>query len=126
VLFFLLIFIFVPIATYKIAKSGKYNYIYSLTGISIGVIIYPLSFGLYSLFFIPYIGFAPGILGLILTMIHSTPGFYLATSLELIPIGLTTEVTQHIVIAIFNGIVWSIFYGFIGFLIDFFRIKNNK
>lgn len=125
-LLWLNLLIIVPVVAYKVARRRTPRHVYSLTGAALGAVIAPLSFGLYSWYFISVIGIVPGMIGLILVMVHEGPGFHLAVNLGLIPAGkVVSGFAQHAVVEVLNGVVWSVCYGFLGYVIDLFRAKRN-
>lgn len=120
------LFIIVPVVAYKVARRRAPQHVYSITGASLGAVIAPISFGLYSWYFVSVVGFVPGMTGLILVMIHEAPGFHLAVHFELVPVGkVVTGVTQHAIIDILSGVVWLTCYGAIGYAIDRIRRKRK-
>lgn len=118
--------IIVPIAAYKFARRRAPQHVYSITGASLGAVIAPISFGLYSWYFVSAIGVVPGMIGLILVMIHEVPGFHLAVNLGLIPVGkVVTGFAQHAIVEALSGVVWLTCYGVIGYAIDRFRARRK-
>ena len=118
---FLLLLIIIPITAYKWANKNHPENKFIILGISLGTIVAPFSMGLYTTFFIPYIGLPTGILGLVMVMFHSDIGFQVARQYELIPSGIVTGLSSNIILAVINGFFWGIIYGFIGYLIDKYR-----
>jgi len=122
----LTLLIIIPIVFYKWARSHRPDYKITILGISFGAIVAPFSMGLYATFFIPYIGFPTGMLGLIMVMFHGSPGYQIAIQLEAIPSGVVATGSSTVIIAIINCFVWGAIYGALGFFIDKYRnIKQN-
>lgn len=117
----LLLLILIPIFSYKWAKSNHPDYKTTILGISFGSIVAPFSMGLYGTFFINPLGIVTGILGLVMVIFHSSPGYQIAIRLELIPSGVVTTESGNVIIAIINGFVWSAIYGVLGYFIDKYR-----
>ena len=124
---FLMLFTFliiVPFIAYRMARKRSPRHIFTITGVSTGIVIAPCAFGLYSWFFVSWIGLIPGYLGLILVAIHEPPGFHLAMQMGLVPAGsVVTSIGQRLVIESLNAIVWGVVYGIVGYLID--RARNS-
>ncbi len=119
--------IIVPIIAYKVARQRAPHHVYSITGASLGAVITPLSFGLYSWYFISVVGIVPGMLGLVLVMIHGGPGFHLAVSFGLIPAGeVVSGFAQYTIVEVLNGIIWLVCYGALGYVIDRFRARRTR
>lgn len=110
-----------PIFVYRWSMRSYPNRRGLVTGIAIGLVISPLSFGLYMTYFIPFIGFIPGMIGLFLKLFHGVPGFKVATFLGFREPGIVVSGIEHIPIEIINGIIWGMVYGLIGLGIDIYR-----
>ena len=117
-LLLLTLLILIPIFTYKWAKNHKPAYKFTILGMSFGAIAAPFSMGLYATFFIHYLGLVTGMLGLVLSMLHGTPGYEISVQLGLVPSHTVTTQSDNIIIAIVSGVIWSGIYGVIGYLID--------
>ena len=87
-------------------------------GASFGAIVSPWALGLYSFYFLSPWGVAPGMLGLVLVLIHGAPGFKIAVTLELIPRGVVSEMISQVIIESINGLFWALVYGLVGLAID--------
>jgi hypothetical protein len=77
--------------------------------------------GLYAFYFISSWGIVPGMVGLILVLIHGVPGFKIAVGMSLIPRGVVDDPHSQVIIELINGLVWAIIYGFAGYLLDRYR-----
>jgi len=73
------------------------------------------------MFFVPYVGLVPGMIGLPLTLFHGTPGLEIATILGIRDSGKIVKGNEHRVIGLINALVWGVVYGVIGFGIDRYR-----
>jgi hypothetical protein len=118
--------ILVPIIAYRIAWQKQPSYLWSVTGISFGLVAAPVSFGLYAMFFVPYVGFVPGMIGLPLALLHGTPGFDIATILGIRDSGKVISGNEHFLIGLINALVWGVVYGVIGFGIDRYREARQQ
>ena len=114
-----------PIFAYKYAKKNYPKRRHLITGIMLGLIIYPFSFSLYGFYYIPYIGLIPGIIGLMLLLFHSGPGYQLAIYLGLLKPATVVEGAGQILLLIVDGIIWGAIYGLVGFIIDTILQRNN-
>ena len=120
------LFIIVPVLAYRIARNRAPHHVYCITGASVGAVIGPVSFGLYSWYFVSPIGVVPGIAGLMLLIMHEGPGFYLAVNCGLVPAGkVVTGFAQHAIVEVLNGAIWLVCYGIIGYMIDRFRFRRK-
>lgn len=125
-LLWLNLFIIVPVIAYKVARRRMPRHVYGITGASLGAVIAPISFGLYSWYFVSFIGVVPGMIGLILVMVHEVPGFHLAVNLGLIPAGKVVAGFPHrAIVEVLNGVVWLVCYGSLGYAIDRFRSRRK-
>lgn len=122
----LLVLALFPIFAYRWSKRHYPNHNGLITGVATGLIISPFSLGLYGTYFIPFIGFIPGMIGFFLTFIHGSPGFKVATFFGLREPKTVVSGLEHIQIEIINGIIWAMLYGFIGKGIDTYRSYRKK
>jgi len=117
----LLLLAIVPVAAWHLARVHVPSHVYLITGVAFGLVISPLSLGLYSTYFISPFGFPTGMLGLVSVMFHGAPGFHASVLLGLVPRGEVVSGIGHIYVELFNGILWGVVYGSLGFLVDRFR-----
>lgn len=114
--------IFIPFIAYKFARIYITDYIFCISGIAFGVIVTPFSLGLYSWFHVSSLGLIPGMVGLILSIIHGSPGFYLATAFGVINgVDVISSVYGYTVVLVFNIIIWVFIYGLLGYGVDCYR-----
>jgi hypothetical protein len=115
----------VPVLTYRYARRNSPSHVWCATGIAVEAVASPASFGTYSFYWLgaligplglPLAGL--GILGLMLTLLHGAPGFYLATILGLRGSGVVHGF-QYVYIEFLNAVVWAVAYGAIGWALDF-------
>ena len=115
----------VPIATW-LATRNKTQIIKSTArGFSLGLVISPASLGLYTLYFVNPITALLGIVGLVIISIHSSVGYPVAVALDIIPAQVLAG-TDRIIVEVINAVFWSLIYGFVGYLIGYYKIKHKK
>jgi hypothetical protein len=114
----LILLCLVPVAAYVVARRLVPAHTWAVSGAAFGAVISPLSLGLYSLYFLASWAFIPGMLGLLLMLMHGWPGFRIATSLGLVPRAVVTGASSNIAIELINGLVWAFVYGLIGIVVD--------
>jgi hypothetical protein len=114
------------VVAYRVARLRHPQRVFLLTGLALGAVIAPLSLGLYATYFIPYIGFLPGMIGLLLVMIHSAPGFHLARLLGIVSPAEIIAGGGDFWFVLLNAIVWAFVYGCLGWAIDWFRQYKCK
>ena len=110
-----------PFVVYRLAKRAHSRRTWALTGLSFGLIVSPASLGLYVLYFLHPLGFLPGMLGLMSSLIHGEPGFELATALGLRDAHTVVNAQEGLMIDAFNGIIWGTIYGGLGRFLDFVK-----
>lgn len=123
ILALLLLLAIVPIGGYYYAKVKDPKRKGLITGIALGSIVSPFSMGLYATFYIPLIGLVPGMISLVSSLFHGTPGYDIAIWLGLHKDRTVVHFPDNISIEVINGILWGIIYGIIGFSIDLMRNK---
>ena len=116
----------VPVAAGRWAGARCPRRKFAVIGVSAGAVASPFSLGLYLTFFIPLLGFVPGMLGLALSMLHGPPGFYLAIALGLVPASTVVERSSHVYVQGLNGLIWGTVYGLVGVLVDRWRAAPSK
>lgn len=121
----LILLIILPVATYLWARKNKPEKKFFITLLAFGLIITPLSMGLYSTYFLGPAGIVTGMIGLISSMFHTVPGYQLSLSLGFIPRGEVVRGSSQIIVIIFNGVFWASVYGAIGYGVDKFRNREN-
>ena len=121
----LILLVSLPIGAYIWAKKNKPEKKFSITLLVFGLIIAPLSLGLYSTYFLGPYGIVTGMIGLISSMFHGTPGYHISLNLGLIPFGVTVKGTSQLLVGIVNGAFWGLLYGAIGYGIDRFRNRTK-
>jgi hypothetical protein len=114
----------VPIVAYRFARLRNPARLFLVTGLALGAVVAPFSLGLYATYFIPYVGLVPGMLGLLLVMIHSAPGFHLARLLGIVSPAEIIAGSGEPFFLLINALVWSLAYGSLGALID--RLRQRK
>ena len=115
--------LFIPIVGFYLVKLNccKFNYIF--LGVIIGSIISPLTLGLYSIAFtLPYIGFI-FLIFLPLNLFFTKPAWWILVEKSNLINGTDLSIYDHFYLALLNGFIWAIVFGFIGF---FFEIKNQN
>ena len=120
----LLLLAIVPIAAYRFASRRYPAHLFLVTGLALGSVIAPFSLGLYGVYFIPYVGLLPGMLGLLLVMIHSAPGFHLARLLGIVSPAEIIAGNGEPLFVLLNALIWAFVYGSLGALID--RMRQRK
>ena len=107
-----------PLACYFFFKSRSSPKLWQATGISLGLVVSPVSFGILALKAIPLIGMLFGLVGIILTLPHDFPGYFMGLSVGLAHSGGVLPLKERIWVEVLNGIFWSVIYGFIGYALD--------
>jgi len=96
------------------------------TGVALGLVISPLSTGLYSTFFLSPLGFPTGMLGLVSTLFHGAPGYQFALWLGVVPPNEVVRGVGHVYIELLNGVFWAAIYGILGFIVDWARLVHSR
>jgi hypothetical protein len=115
------ILLLLPFVVYQLAKRKLPSRTWAATGLSFGLIIAPASLGLYALYSLSYIGFFPGMVGLMSSFVHGIPGFAIATALGMRDAHTIVNAQENVVIDLINGVCWGLVYGVLGHLIDRWR-----
>jgi hypothetical protein len=115
----------VPIFAYRYSRNIGSSHVFCFTGIAFGAVASVASLGTYGLYwlaaFIGLIGLplaAVGVLGLVLTLFHGAPGYYLAVVLGLVPPREVVHGIENVYIESLNSVIWAIAYGAVGWALD--------
>jgi hypothetical protein len=109
-----------PFVVYRLAKRAHSSRTWALTGLSFGLIVSPASLGFYLLYGVHPLGFLPGMLGLLSSFVHMSPGFEIATALGLRDAGTVVDVfsQEGVMIEAINGLFWGVVYGTLAHLAE--------
>ena len=122
----LLLFAVVPFSAWWYARAHAPQAIWLATGAAFGMVVSPLSLGLYSTFFLSPLGLPTGMLGLVSTLFHGPSGFHMARWLGLLPSQDVVSGVGHFYVEVLNGLFWAVVYGSLGFVIDRVRIAHSR
>jgi hypothetical protein len=125
-IFVLLLLWLVPIIVAIASSRYARSHLWRNTGIAFGLVVSPASLGLYALYFLGPISALLGIVGLIFSLLHSSPGYELAVLFGLVPSGTVVEGLMYVPIEALNSAIWSAVYGLVGWVIDAFRNSRRR
>jgi hypothetical protein len=123
-LWLLLLLAIFPTLAYRYAQRHHPRHLFLISGAALGAVISPLSLGLYATYSIPYVGFVPGMLGLVSASFHGAPGFAMAQSIGVIPPDVV-EGSSNFYLAAIDALIWAPLYGSAGRLIDHLRTRRS-
>ena len=116
----------VPYLVWRYTRAHAPRQVWLATGAAFGMVVSPLSLGLYSTFYLSPLGLPTGMLGLASSMFHGPPGFHAARWLGLLPSHEVISGMAHIYVGVLNGVIWAMVYGSLGFVIDRVRIAHAR
>jgi len=122
----LLLLAVVPIVSWLYARAHAPRHIWLITGATFGLVISPLSLGLYSTYFLSPFGLPTGMLGLASTLFHGAPGYHVALWLGLVPSHEAVSGRGSFYIELLNGVIWAMAYGLFGFIVDWVRLAHSR
>jgi hypothetical protein len=122
----LLLFVTVPLAGWWYARKRVPGYTRLITGAALGLVISPLSFGLYATFYLSVLGFPTGLLGMFSSVVHEAPGYHLALWLGVVKRYALLSTWGHIYVEMLNGVLWTPVYGLLGFVLDWVRATRLR
>jgi hypothetical protein len=122
----LLLLWLLPVAALAASARLAPTWVGRATGIALGAVVSPAFFGLYGLYFVnPVVGLV-GLIAFPFAMLHGAPGYDLALALGVVPPRTVVAGIQHVYVEALNGVVWAVFYGHLGWLIDFIRARRQR
>ena len=123
VIVLLIALVVVPIASWVCARRFAPRLSATITAVALGLVVSPVSMGLYATYYLGPLGIVTGMIGLASAMFHGPPGFHIVRSLGLVPPGVV-EGIGHLYVELANGLVWAVAYGTLGWLID--RARRSR
>ena len=116
----------VPLAAWYYVRTRVRRHLWLIVGAALGLVISPLSLGLYSIYFVSPFGFPTGMLGLASTLFHGAPGYHVALWLDLVPSHEVVSGRGSIYVELLNGVIRAVVYGSLGFIADWARLAHSR
>ncbi|MCK5196586.1 MAG: hypothetical protein KAQ71_22430 [Desulfobulbaceae bacterium] len=114
----LLLLAIIPLSCFNLATTFKAKYRWMVTGITMGLVIAPVSLALIKFSYIPIIGKLIGVFGLITNLIHGSVGYFGLMTVGLMEPGTVLAGSDLLTINLVNAVIWASYYGVIGYNID--------
>ena len=108
----------VPLSYIYLTKNMYIKNRFMWFGISFGMVIAPVSFGLIQMTYIPFIGKLLGLVGVIGNLTHGSIGYMSLLWSGTIEPNTVITATELVIINIFNGVLFAYIYGLIGHAVD--------
>lgn len=115
---YLILLAIIPLACFQLTKMFSTRHKWMARGISVGLVIAPVSFGLLQFTYVPVIGKLIGLVGLIANLTHGSVGYFCLMGSGIIEPGAMLTVSQFGMINLVNAILFSYAYGLIGYSVD--------
>ena len=116
--------IVVPFGAFVWAKRQRPESVGVITGASFGLVVAPVSLGLYATYFLGPLGIVTGMIGLLSGMFHGAPGYYISTFVGIVPERTVVEGVGRFYVEAVNGIFWALIYGALGWVVDYARKRK--
>ncbi len=113
----LALLLLLPIAVRYWTKRRKPAISWTLTGVTFGCVISPASLGLYATYFFGPYFIVTGMVGLLSTLFHGAPGYYLCVWSGLVNTGVVSG-SGNLAVETVNGLLWGTVYGGVGAIVD--------
>ena len=114
----LLLLAIIPLSCFNLATTFKAKHRWMVTGITMGLVIAPVSLALIKFSYIPIIGKLIGVFGLITNLIHGSVGYFGLMTVGLMEPGTVLSGSDLLTINLVNAVIWASYYGVIGYNID--------
>ncbi|MCB2183313.1 MAG: hypothetical protein KQH63_14865 [Desulfobulbaceae bacterium] len=115
---YLILLAIIPIACFQLTKLVNTKYRWMFFGISLGLVIAPVSFGLIQFTYVPVIGKILGYIGLVANLTHGSVGYFCLVGSGIIEPEAVITATQLVMINMVNAALFSYCYGMIGYAVD--------
>ena len=121
---YLIFLAILPLICFEICKLFRCSYKNTIYGISLGLVITPVSFALVQFTYIPVIGKFIGLVGLLVHLVHCWFGYGCMIGMGVLEPGATVSTMQLDLVHSLNGLFFAIIYGLAGYFRDL-RIRNT-
>lgn len=115
---YLILLAVIPLSCFYLTKLYDPEDKWLYRGLSVGLVIAPLSYGLLQFTFIPFIGKFMGIIGLLVNLTHGTLGYFCLAGSGFFEPGVLLSAAQIAMINVVNAGIFATCYGMIGYSID--------
>jgi hypothetical protein len=115
---YLILLAVIPLSCFFLTKVFDVEDKWLYRGVSVGLIIAPLSYGLMQFNFIPVVGKYVVIIGLLLNLTHGTIGYFCLAGSGFLEPGVVLSASQITMINLVNAAIFATCYGMIGYSID--------
>lgn len=113
----LILLAIIPLACLQFGKKLHPQDRWLLFGVAFGTVVSPVSYGLMAFTSMPVIGKLMGLIGLMANLIHGSLGYFFLQSFGLLTEGALLQAPQLLMIYMVNALIWSSYYGMIGYKI---------
>jgi hypothetical protein len=114
------------LSCFELNKLINFKFRNMVYGISIGLVIAPVSFALLGFTYIPLIGKLLGLIGLLLHLTHGWVGYLCLIGTGSLELGVQITALQLAMVNVVNGLLFAYAYGLIGYIFfDRKLIKKN-
>ena len=114
----LIFLIVIPLVVNYFTKNIQSSKRFMWLGVAFGLVVAPVSFGLIQMAYIPVIGKALGLAGVIGNLTHGTVGYMCLIGSGFLKLNATITATQLIMVNLVNGVLFSYIYGLVGYAVD--------
>jgi hypothetical protein len=115
---YLILLAVIPLSCFYLTKIFDTEDKWLYRGLSVGLVIAPLSYGLLQFTFVPVVGKFIGIIGLLLNLTHGTLGYFCLAGSGFLEPGVVLSASQITLINLVNAGIFATCYGMIGYSID--------
>jgi hypothetical protein len=115
---YLIFLAIIPLTCWQFTKIFKVKDRWLYIGLSLGLVIAPLSYGLLQFTYIPLIGKLLGIIGLIVNLTHGSVGYFCLAGSGFFAPGALLSASQLVMINLVNAVIFASCYGMIGYALD--------
>ncbi|MDG4474975.1 hypothetical protein [Thiovibrio frasassiensis] len=116
----------VPLCCCHLGKLNRLSLKWMLTGISIGMVVAPVSLGLAQWIHVAGVGKMIGAVGVLLNIIHGPIGYLMATFAGIIEPGVVLTSPELFMVNVLSGLFWCSLYGSLGYNIDLRQSKEER
>ena len=115
---YLILLAIIPLSVFNLTKMFMPRRRWLLSGLATGLVVAPVSMGLIEFTYVPIIGKALGLVGVVGNLIHGSVGYFFLVSFGGMEPGVLLTASQLVTINVVNAAIWGSYYGMVGYNID--------
>lgn len=115
---YLILLALIPVCCFELTKLLNCKHRRMCCGISVGLVIAPVSYALLEFTYVPVLGKLLGLVGMLANMTHGPVGYLCLVGSGVLEPGVQLAAMQLLLINLVNGMFFAYVYGVAGYFVD--------